>query len=73
LVIRYVLQQDAKLVTMTIYDLQGKQVATLLKKAIVGKTAESNWDASRVSGGFFICRISVDGRNQLSRRVIISR
>lgn len=73
LVIRYALQQDANLVNMNMYDLQGKQVATLLKEAKGGKTAEIHWNAKNISKGTYVCRISVDGHNYLSRRIIINR
>ncbi|HEX2959796.1 MAG TPA: T9SS type A sorting domain-containing protein, partial [Chitinispirillaceae bacterium] len=73
LVIRYAVQQDANLVNMNMYDLQGKLVATLLKGAKGGKTAEIHWNANKISKGTYVCRISVDGHNHLSRRIIINR
>jgi len=65
-VIRYALPERAE-VTLRIYDVLGREVATLQNGVLGAGHFESNWDARGMATGMYVCRIearSITGQTE---------
>lgn len=49
-----------RLVSLKVFDMLGREAATLVNSNLSPGTYEVNWDASAFSSGMYICRLSVD-------------
>ncbi|MFQ5568761.1 MAG: DUF5074 domain-containing protein [Rhodothermales bacterium] len=58
-------------VTLTILDVLGREVATLVNEALPPGRYESTWDAGSLAGGVYLSRLAVDGRSTTRRLVLI--
>jgi N-acetylneuraminic acid mutarotase len=68
-VIRYQLPAAAQ-VTLTVYDLLGREVTTLVNERMCAGTHEATFDGSGLSSGVYICRLSAGDVVQ-SRRLLL--
>jgi non-reducing end alpha-L-arabinofuranosidase len=71
-VIGYVLQ-DARRVSMNIFDQQGRQIAAIADGVVAAGRHEAVWDARRVPAGVYACRIKIDGNDGWTGKVVIGR
>jgi hypothetical protein len=69
-VISYTLQ-DARRVSMTIFDQQGRQIATIVNGIKPAGRHEAVWDAKRVPAGVYICRAAIEGKEGLTEKIIV--
>ncbi len=58
-------------VNITIYDILGKEVATLVNENRSPGNYELNWDAEKNSSGVYFCRMTVEGRSLEKKMVLI--
>lgn len=69
--INYSLESDG-LVTLKVYDLLGREVATLVDDhQLAGVSHEVTFDASRLSSGMYLARLSADGKYLLKRMLLV--
>lgn len=61
-VIRYSLNKD-RFAVLKIFDVQGKEVATLVNEKQNAGTYEVNFDAGNVSSGIYFYRLTIDSEN----------
>lgn len=64
-------------IKLTIYDLQGKTVATLLNEKKIKGRYEVNWDGRDDNGGLlstgiYVCEVTT-GKNKVFNRIVLSR
>jgi photosystem II stability/assembly factor-like uncharacterized protein len=69
--IRYMVPEAGN-VTMKIYSLEGKIIATLVDKELVPGTYEVTWDAGDLPAGIYFCRIEA-GSSAESRKLVLQR
>ncbi len=62
--IRYAIPEDSE-VRITIYDIRGREVAELVSGRMESGIHEVEWDASEVSSGVYLCRLSI-GNSQFT-------
>jgi uncharacterized protein (DUF362 family) len=60
------------MVDMSIINASGRQVKTLIKKVMRPGQHEIKWNAGRLGGGMYYCRLSFEGKTQ-SRALILQR
>jgi hypothetical protein len=59
---------------LVIYDLLGREVATLLNASLPAGTFRTRWDAHDVASGAYVCRLELDGtKNIQSRKLLLVR
>ena len=63
--------RDFGLVTLTVYDVLGREVATLMNEEKSGGTYTLHWDASGVSGGVYFYRLRAGDFVQTRRMMIV--
>ena len=56
-------------VRLKIYDVVGKEVATIIDNVMQAGTYAVSWDASAVSTGIYFCRLEADAVNGLQHYV----
>ncbi|MBN2188884.1 MAG: hypothetical protein JW699_05480 [Chitinispirillaceae bacterium] len=71
-VISYTLQ-DARRVSMNIFDQRGRQIAAIVNGVVPAGRHEAAWDARRVPAGVYICRMALDGRDGYCGKIDISK
>ena len=67
--IRYELPQQSD-VRITVYDMVGRQVATLVNETVQAGTHTVNFDASNLSSGVYLYRLQA-GSTTLSRKLTV--
>jgi hypothetical protein len=63
---------ESEFVTLKVYDILGKEIATLANEYRTQGTYHVNFDASGFSGGTYFYRLQV-GRNVQTKRMILSK
>jgi hypothetical protein len=58
-------------VTMKIYDVLGKEVATLVNENLKSGTYEVNWNATKYSSGVYFYKIISDGYSEIKRMMLV--
>ena len=71
-VISYTLQ-DARRVSMNVYDQQGRQTAAIVDGVIPAGLHKAVWDANSVPAGVYVCKVTVEGRNRWTNRIVIAK
>jgi hypothetical protein len=71
-VISYTMQ-DARRVSMNIFDQQGRRVAVIINGIIPAGRHEAVWDAKQVPAGVYVCRTAIDGVEGWSGRIVIGK
>jgi len=71
-IIGYVLQ-DARRVSMNIFDQRGRQVAAIVNGVVAAGRHEAVWDTKRVTAGVYICRIVVDNKDRRAGKIIVGK
>ncbi|MGA2506260.1 MAG: arabinofuranosidase catalytic domain-containing protein [Chitinispirillaceae bacterium] len=71
-VISYVLQ-DARRVSMNVFDQQGRRVAAIVNGVIAAGRHEAVWDAKRVPAGVYVCRTAIDGMEGWTGKIVIGK
>jgi non-reducing end alpha-L-arabinofuranosidase len=71
-VISYTLQ-DARRVSMSIVDQQGRQIAAIVNGTVSAGRHEAVWNAKRVPAGVYICRIAIDGMEGWTGKIIVGK
>lgn len=59
-------------IKISVYDIQGKKVATLINKELHSGDHEINWMAEGISSGIYICKLQVGDRYRI-RKIILLR
>jgi hypothetical protein len=62
--LRFTLPQ-AGLATLTIHDMQGRAVATLLSREMPAGTHTTTWDAAARPSGVYVARLQAAGQTQV--------
>jgi hypothetical protein len=60
------------MVNLSIINASGRCVKTLINKVMQAGTYEVKWDAGRVGGGMYYCRLKFEGK-YLSRTLVLQR
>jgi hypothetical protein len=63
--------KDSKFVTLKIYDILGKEIATLVNEGLHPGIYEFNFDASKLNSGIYICKMNTDGFTETKKMVLI--
>jgi non-reducing end alpha-L-arabinofuranosidase len=71
-VISYTLQ-DAQRVSMTIFNQQGRQIATIENGTMPAGRHDAVWDTNRVPAGVYVVNITMDGRSAWAGKIIIQK
>ncbi len=58
-------------VSVRIYDLLGREVATLLEGSLPAGTFETRWNAAGMAGGVYLCRVLSGGEARTLRLVLL--
>ncbi|MCW3071697.1 MAG: hypothetical protein JWO44_1587 [Bacteroidetes bacterium] len=70
--IKYRVSEKAN-VDISVFDLTGKKVATLVKQQVQEGTYETTWTADNVSNGVYIVSLSSNGRIVQTMRAVVSK
>jgi hypothetical protein len=65
--------QDARRVSVCIFNQQGRLIATIVNGALSAGSHEAVWDAKRAPGGVYVCRLAIDGREEGSEKIIVQK
>jgi hypothetical protein len=65
--------QDARHVTMNIFDQQGKRIAVIFDGALPAGRHKAIWDAKGVPAGVYVCRTEIDGLNRWTGRIVLGK
>jgi hypothetical protein len=68
--IRYTLPLASQ-VKLSVYDVQGRNVATLVDGMRDGGVQEVTWDASGLASGIYLCRLTVGSSSQVLKMMLI--
>jgi hypothetical protein len=71
-VINYTLQ-DARHVSMNVYNQQGRHIAAIVNGVMPAGTHEAVWDAKRIPAGVYICRTAIDGLEGWTGKIVIEK
>lgn len=71
-VISYTLQ-DARHVSMNIFDGQGKQIASLIDGVISAGRHEAVWDAKAIPAGIYISKVAIEGMEGWTGKIVIGK
>jgi non-reducing end alpha-L-arabinofuranosidase len=71
-VISYTLQ-DARRVNMNIYDLKGRQIASIVNETVPAGRHEAVWNTNRNSAGAYICKADIDGIEGWSEKFVVGK
>jgi hypothetical protein len=58
-------------VRLTVYNLLGQEVASLVNQHLTPGTYKINWDASRLASGFYLYRLETEGFAQTKRMFLM--
>ena len=70
--IRFDLPEDAD-VQLSVYDVLGREVAELVNGRVVSGFHEVIWDASDVSSGIYLCRLTTHSQNPSDRSLLTKK
>ena len=70
--IRFDLPEDAD-VQLSVYDVLGRKVAELVNGRVVSGFHEVIWDASDVSSGIYLCRLTTHSQNPSDRSLLTKK
>lgn len=62
---------NATYVTMKIYDINGKELVTLINGKQAAGTYKASWDANNYPSGTYFCKITAAGLNQIIKMVLL--
>lgn len=65
--------QDARRVSMDIFNQQGRHIATIVNGVIGAGRHEAVWNAKQVPSGVYILRIAIDGNDGWTGRIVIGK
>lgn len=68
--VRYDLTTSAN-VSISIYDLQGKKITTLLEGPENAGSHSVRWDASGLPSGIYFCNLTIDSKQRLTRKMLL--
>lgn len=68
--IRFTLER-AGFTTLKVYDVLGKEVATLVNESKAPGSYQFQWNAQSVSGGMYFVRMSVDGNPVVTKKIVL--
>jgi hypothetical protein len=71
-VINYALP-DARNVSMTIFDQQGRRIAAIVDGIIPAGRHEAVWNVKRVPAGVYVCRTTIDGMIGWAGKIIVGK
>jgi len=71
-VISYTLQ-DARRVNMNIYDLKGRQIASVVNETVPAGRHKAVWNTNRTSAGAYICKTDIDGLEGWSEKFVVGK
>jgi hypothetical protein len=71
-VISYTLSGDRR-VSMTIFNQQGRRIATIENNIKPAGRHEAVWDANRVPSGLYVANVTIDGRSGWAGKIIIEK
>jgi hypothetical protein len=71
-VISYTLQ-DARRVSMNVFNQQGRQIASVVSGIIPAGRHEAVWDAKRIPAGVYICRTAIDGLEGWTGKIVLEK
>jgi hypothetical protein len=71
-VIGYTLQ-DARNVSVNIFDERGKRIAAVADGFFSAGWHEAVWDAARAPGGVYVCRMAIDGREEWTGKIVVGK
>jgi len=58
-------------VRLVIYDVLGKEIATLVNQQVKPGTYEVNWDATNYPSGIYFYKISADGYTESKKMILM--
>jgi hypothetical protein len=61
----------AGFVSVTIFDINGRVVETLLEKDLAAGIHELNWDSSKRASGVYFCKLSANGKSQIIKMILM--
>lgn len=64
---------DSRRVSITIFDQQGKRIATIANGVFPAGMHEAVWDAKRAPAGAYIYRTSIDGVKDFTGKIILGK
>ena len=65
--------QDARRVSMDIFDQQGRHIASIVDGVIAAGRHEAVWNAKQVPSGVYILRIAIDGNDGWTGKIVIGK
>jgi hypothetical protein len=71
-VISYTLQ-DARRVSMNIFNQQGRHVAAIVNGIMPAGRHEAVWDAKLIRAGVYICRTAIDGLEGWTGKIVVEK
>jgi len=71
-VVSYTLQ-DARRVSMSIFDQQGRYIAAIVDGIIGTGSHEAVWNVKRVPAGVYVCRAAIDGMAGWTGKIIVGK
>jgi hypothetical protein len=71
-IISYTLQ-DARRVSMNVYNQQGRHVAAIVNGVMPAGRHEAVWDAKLIRAGVYICRTAIDGLEGWTGKIVIEK
>jgi hypothetical protein len=63
--------QNARRVTVSIFDQQGRMVAVIADGIMPAGMNTTVWDAKRVRAGVYVCRVAIDGMQGWAEKIIV--
>ena len=61
----------ASFVKLTVYDVSGRELETLVSQNMTAGTYKADWDASKYSSGVFFYTLTTDGFTQTKKMMLI--
>jgi hypothetical protein len=65
--------QKRSRVTITVFDMLGRQVAGLLDEMRDAGQSSVQFDGSNLAGGMYLCKMQIDGRETLTRKMMLMK
>ncbi|MCX6166267.1 MAG: T9SS type A sorting domain-containing protein, partial [Ignavibacteriae bacterium] len=63
--------KDSRFVTLKVYDMLGKEVATLVNEKLAAGTYEATFDASQYTSGVYFYRLQTENFTDTKRMILI--
>jgi hypothetical protein len=64
---------NSRHVSMTIYNSQGRRIATILDGSVPEGRNKAVWDAKQASAGVYVCKTSISGLGGWSEKIIVGK